>query len=91
MIIAPVGKSGPFTILHKSSIEHSGSSMILTAASMVSPRLCGGIEVAIPTAIPLEPFTSRFGNLDGRTTGSFSSPSKFGMKSTVSLSMSLSI
>ena len=34
---------------------------------------------------------SGIGILDGRTTGSCSSPSKFGMKSTVSLLMSLSI
>ena len=65
--------------------------MIFTAASMVSPRLCGGMDVAIPTAIPFEPFTKRLGNLDGSTVGSFSSPSKLGMKSTVSLSRSLSI
>ena len=58
---------------------------------MASLRLCGAIFVAIPTAIPLEPLTKRFGNLDGRTTGSFSSSSKFGMKSTVFLLRSLSI
>ena len=46
---------------------------------------------AMPTAIPLEPLTRRFGNLLGSTTGSSSSPSKFGIKSTVSLSMSRSI
>ena len=44
--------------------------------------------VAIPTAIPDVPFTRRFGNLDGRTEGSFSVSSKFGVKSTVSLLMS---
>ena len=32
---------------------------------MTSPRLCGGMDVAIPTAIPLEPFTRRFG-ISGR-------------------------
>ena len=35
-------------------------------------RLCGGMLVAMPTAMPLEPLTSRFGNRAGRTTGSCS-------------------
>jgi hypothetical protein len=47
--------------------------------------------VAIPTAIPDDPFTRRFGNLEGRTVGSSIRPSKFGEKATVSLSMSSSI
>ena len=50
-------------------------SIILTAALITSVRLCGGILVAIPTAIPFEPFTRRFGNLDGSTVGSLYSPS----------------
>ena len=37
---------------------------------MVSPRLCGGMLVAMPTAMPLEPLTSRFGKRAGRTCGS---------------------
>ena len=57
--------------------------------SITSPRLCGGIFVAIPTAIPIVPFTRIFGNLLGKTTGSFSVSSKFGVKSTVSLLISL--
>ena len=44
-------------------------------ASITSPRLCGGMLVAMPTAMPPEPLTSRFGNLAGSTTGSFSVPS----------------
>ena len=40
-----------------------------TTASITSPRLCGGMFVAIPTAMPLEPFTSRFGNRLGSTAG----------------------
>ena len=39
-------------------------------APITSPRLCGGMFVAIPTAIPDEPLTSRFGNRDGSTSGS---------------------
>ena len=47
--------------------------------------------VAIPTAIPDDPLTKRFGYLEGNTTGSCSSPSKFGIKFTVFLFISLSI
>ena len=65
--------------------------MIFTTAFMISLKLCGGILVAIPTAIPEVPFTNKFGNLDGSTIGSFSVSSKFGAKSTVSLLMSASI
>ncbi|ANS05416.1 hypothetical protein [uncultured Mediterranean phage] len=40
--------------------------------SIISPKLCGGILVAIPTAIPPAPLTKRLGNCDGKTVGSFS-------------------
>ena len=46
--------------------------------------------VAMPTAMPEEPLTSRFGTLVGRTSGSCSDSSKLGVKSTVSFSMSAS-
>ncbi len=39
-------------------------------ASITSPRLWGGMLVAMPTAMPPEPLTSRLGNLDGSTDGS---------------------
>ena len=39
-------------------------------ASITSRRLCGGMFVAMPTAMPVEPLTSRFGNGVGRTVGS---------------------
>ncbi len=44
--------------------------------------------MAIPTAIPEDPFTRRFGKRQGSTSGSFNDSSKLGVKSTVSLSMS---
>ena len=47
----------------------SGSSISATAASMTSPRLCGGMFVAMPTAMPEPPLTSRLGKRAGRTTG----------------------
>ena len=39
-------------------------------ASIVSLRLCGGMLVAMPTAMPEAPLTSRFGKREGRTSGS---------------------
>ena len=44
--------------------------MTAFAASMTSKRLWGGMLVAIPTAIPEEPFTKRLGTLAGSTEGS---------------------
>ena len=41
-----------------------------SAASQSSAALCGGIEVAMPTAMPCEPLASRFGKAAGSTTGS---------------------
>ena len=41
------------------------------------------MSVAMPTAIPEVPFSSRFGSRAGRITGSCSVPSKFGDQSTV--------
>ena len=38
-------------------------------AATISRRLCGGMFVAIPTAMPAEPFTRRFGRRAGRTVG----------------------
>ena len=37
--------------------------------------LCGGMLVAMPTAMPEEPLASRFGKAAGSTTGSCSEPS----------------
>src|ERR1044072_20164 len=50
----PVGKSGPFTCFIKSSSVISGSSIWAQMPSMISPRLCGGMFVAMPTAAGLE-------------------------------------
>ena len=52
-----------------------GSRSSARQASTTSVMLCGGILVAIPTAIPEEPFTSRLGKRDGNTSGSCSEPS----------------
>ncbi len=65
--------------------------MSISTASIVSPRLCGGMFVAIPTAIPVVPLTKRFGKRAGKTSGSRSVPSKLSMKSTVFLLISRNI
>ena len=56
--------------------------------SITSRMLCGGMLVAMPTAMPVDPLTSRFGNGVGSTTGSSDVSSNVGRKSTVSLSRS---
>ena len=59
--LAPVGKSGPVTCRISRSVLASGWSIRYTMASHTSPRLCGGMFVAIPTAMPDAPLTSIFG------------------------------
>ena len=76
MILPPVGKSGPLMYLQSCVLVSSMSaSIILTSAVHTSPRLCGGMFVAMPTAMPVAPFTSRFGIRAGSTTGSSFVPS----------------
>ncbi len=70
-----VGKSGPGITFISLSSEVSGSSMSSINPSQISLRLCGGMLVAMPTAMPPLPLISRFGTLAGRTSGSFSVPS----------------
>ena len=86
-----VGKSGPVTCCMRSLSVASGFSSTHTQALMTSVRLCGGIFVAMPTAMPELPLTSRFGKRHGSTRGSRRVSSKFGSQSTVSLSISRSI
>ena len=71
IIIPPVGKSGPKThsLILLSSTFGSFNNKIV--ASIISVRLCGGMLVAIPTAIPPAPFTNKLGYFAGRTSGSF--------------------
>ncbi len=58
-----------------SASVRSGFSMSAMHAEMISPRLCGGMLVAMPTAMPEEPFTRRFGTRAGSTAGSLSDSS----------------
>ncbi len=62
-----VGKSGPGIARISLSSDVSGSSIIRISASQTSPRLCGGMLVAMPTAMPEAPLMSRFGNFAGST------------------------
>ena len=91
MMMPFVGKSGPFMCSMRSGRPASGFSSTQMQAFMTSTRLWGGMLVAMPTAMPEEPFTSRFGKRAGRTLGSLRLSSKLGSQSTVSLSMSRSI
>ena len=88
---APVGKSGPLIAFRRSAMVASGLSTSISTALATSRRLWGGMLVAMPTAMPLEPLTRRLGILEGRTVGSWSRSSKFDRKSTVFLSMSSSM
>ena len=91
MIVAPVGKSGPWTRFMSWPVVASGSLSSRYIASQSSNRLWGGMFVAIPTAIPAAPLSSRFGSLAGRSTGSCRLASKLSTKSTVSSSRFASI
>ena len=91
MIVPPVGKSGPLTWRIRSSGVLSGLSMSWMTASHTSAGLCGGMLVAMPTAMPDAPFMSRLGRRAGSTTGSRSEPSKLSIVSTVSWSRFASI
>ena len=91
MMMPFVGKSGPVTYCMRSPSVASGFSSTQMQAFMTSVRLWGGMFVAMPTAMPLEPLTSRLGKRAGSTRGSLRLSSKFGSQSTVSFSRSRSI
>ena len=82
-ISAPVGRSGPGISFSRSLSVASGSSSSFTQALATSRRLCGGMSVAMPTAMPVAPLRSTFGRRAGSSAGSSSVPSKFGVHSTV--------
>ena len=71
-MMPPVGKSGPCTNFKISASWRAGLFTSVMVASTISVRLCGGILVAMPTAMPSDPLTSRFGIRAGRTSGSTS-------------------
>ncbi len=81
-ITPPVGKSGPLRPCRSTAPSSPTSSAISSGSvisgwsstrvieSRISTGLCGGRLVAMPTAMPMPPFTSKFGNLPGSTIGS---------------------
>ncbi|CAM5468206.1 hypothetical protein STENM327S_00640 [Streptomyces tendae] len=71
----PVGRSGPGTCFISASRSAFGYRIRCRAAAITSRRLCGGMFVAMPTAMPEAPLTSRFGKAAGSATGSCSWPS----------------
>ena len=73
--IAAVGKSGAGISLMRSSIVALSLSKTSRQPSMTSFKLCGGMLVAIPTAIPADPLINKFGSLVGKTAGSCSDSS----------------
>ena len=84
-MIPPVGKSGAgMTARRSSTAQSSGSAAYTRSASATSRRLCGGIDVAIPTAMPVLPLISMFGRRAGSTEGSVCDPSNVSVKSTAS-------
>ena len=72
MIVPPVGKSGPGICFINSFNLISLFSIRANVPFIISPKLCGGMLVAIPTAIPPAPLTNKLGYWAGNTTGSFS-------------------
>ena len=79
-------------VVHALVPPHPGPLLAVEAlGANLGRTMLYGILVAIPTAIPELPLTSRLGNADGSTFGSVRRSSKFGAKSTVFLSMSPSI
>jgi hypothetical protein len=58
-----------------SSTPAAGCSILWIAAAATSRRLCAGISVAMPTAIPEAPLSSRKGRRAGRKAGSSKEPS----------------
>ena len=74
-MMPPVGKSGPMTCLIRSRSVALLSAISARVARATSTTLCGGMLVAMPTAMPLAPLASRYGNAAGSTAGSVSESS----------------
>ena len=69
MTTPPVGKSGPCKVSSSSAVVLFGFFKYWIIVSHNSPGLCGGMEQANPTAIPLAPFSNNTGICAGMTTG----------------------
>ena len=89
-ITASEGKSGPLMWVMMSSRDAVGRSSRWMQALITSFMLCGGMSVAMPTAMPVPPFNSSMGTRAGSSTGSSMEPSKLATKSTVPCRVSAS-
>ena len=65
-----MGKSGAGMWSISCRTVMAGLRMSAFRPDTTSRKLCGGILVAMPTAIPEDPFTSRLGIRAGSTVGS---------------------
>ena len=75
MIWPPPGKSGPGNTSISSSRPAFGFLSAICRAATTSLRLCEGISVAMPTAMPLAPLSSTNGSRAGSSFGSWNEPS----------------
>ena len=82
-MVPPVGKSGAGMTANTACRVAPGLRAPSVSASTSSLRLCGGMEVAMPTAMPVEPLSSRLGSRAGSTAGSFWLPSNVDVYATV--------
>jgi hypothetical protein len=71
------------TCSHSSATVALGCSSSRMQALTTSRRLCGGMSVDMPTAMPVLPFSSTLGSRAGSSDGSCRVPSKLGAQSTV--------
>ena len=71
----PAGDDSVIAAVSRSGLAGRGGGANLAIASISSLTLCGGIDVAMPTAMPCAPLACKFGNAPGSTTGSRDCPS----------------
>ena len=75
MIWPPPGKSGPGSFAEQVFERGLRVPSISSAAAATSRRLCEGISVAMPTAMPDAPLSSTNGKRAGSSFGSWIEPS----------------
>ena len=72
---SPLGATAPVSYTHLDVYKRQGLRRQYRQPSTTSWRLWGGMLVAMPTAMPELPLTSRFGRREGSSSGSCSLPS----------------
>ena len=89
-MMPPPAKSGAGASLRMSASVAAGLSSRSVQAAMISPRLCAGMSVVMPTAMPVLPLSKTLGTRAGSNAGSCKLPSKFCCQSTVPRAVSAS-